>query len=659
MVSPLRSPRLLVLPILIAAGLTAASAGSRPASGQEPVAASFELVDRAPWVGAEDQVPFAIRLEPGTEPAELEVRLRIRRPLRSVTELLESATDDVGAQVFTSPTIPVSELGTRPDGTVVVAVKTSPEPGDPTVADLSDAGVHSLIIELLTDGVVVDEIRTPLVRLPDEGETITAPALALVVDVATDPTLRADGTQTVPAGEIERIREVLDVVAAHPSFSPTLAARPDTVDALAATTDGEAELNRMRGADLLALPYLPLPVDRLADTDLAGQVDALTALGVGTLEQRLGTSPRPGIWDPGTTIDASGAALLAASGHRTVLVDSDQLDHDGDGQADEDRGDDRIKAGPIVLDGLEPLTGIVVDAGLSRRLGALAPSEGDAAHWLLAELLVTGLAEDDVLVARPTRVTARSELAGLLDLVDDPASPLRVGGLDLLAGREAGDDHAAWIAPAGPDLGAHLGRIRNVVDRVGAFTALTGGNPAQARLLGARIATALSTATAPSARPDAVAALETSVSAAFDAIRLVGQIDLNLTSRRGTLPITVQNDNPFPVSVVVRVRSDRLAFPEGTRFALEVGDEPVRIDVPVEALASGSVPVFVQLWTADDTIQLAGRQLNVRSTAISGVGLVLSVGALGFLVVWWVRNWRKTKRRPVVPGSPVAEGAME
>src|SRR3546814_18804701 len=89
--------------------------------------------------------------------------------------------------------------------------------------------------------------------------------------------------------------------------------------------------------------------------------------------------------------------------------------------------------------------------------------------------------------------------------------------------------------------------------------------------------------------------------------------------RRGTLPVTVENANPFPVDVVIRTTSDRLRFPDGGDLpvTVEAGDAR-RIDVPVEALATGSVPVSVALWTADGSIRLDGRQLHVRSTAISG-----------------------------------------
>ncbi|MDE0803532.1 MAG: DUF6049 family protein, partial [Acidimicrobiales bacterium] len=131
------------------------------------------------------------------------------------------------------------------------------------------------------------------------------------------------------------------------------------------------------------------------------------------------------------------------------------------------------------------------------------------------------------------------------------------------------------------------------------------------------------------------------VATGLGSLSLTGQTDLNLTSRTGSLPIAVQNDGTEPVRVMIRIRSDRLRFPDGEEFQVVAGPDITRIDVPVEALATGSVPTFVEIRTPDGEVLLDERQLNVRSTAVSGVGLALSLGALAVLAVWWVRTWRR------------------
>jgi hypothetical protein len=45
--------------------------------------------------------------------------------------------------------------------------------------------------------------------------------------------------------------------------------------------------------------------------------------------------------------------------------------------------------------------------------------------------------------------------------------------------------------------------------------------------------------------------------------------------------------------------------------------------------------------------------VQVRSTFVSGVGVVLSFGAGLFLLLWWARNWRTVRRaRRLVAAEP-------
>jgi hypothetical protein len=74
-----------------------------------------------------------------------------------------------------------------------------------------------------------------------------------------------------------------------------------------------------------------------------------------------------------------------------------------------------------------------------------------------------------------------------------------------------------------------------------------------------------------------------------------------------------------------------------------------RIELRVRALASGDSPLDVTLATPDMRFELGHTRITIRSTAFSGVGIILSVGALLFLVLWWGRHIitdRRRKRRP-------------
>jgi hypothetical protein len=52
----------------------------------------------------------------------------------------------------------------------------------------------------------------------------------------------------------------------------------------------------------------------------------------------------------------------------------------------------------------------------------------------------------------------------------------------------------------------------------------------------------------------------------------------------------------------------------------------------------------------DGRLELVRSEVTIRSTAFSGVGVALSVGAGLFLLLWWGRHWRTVRRaRRLVP----------
>lgn len=526
-------------------------------------------------------------------------------------------------------------------------MRTSAEPVDGQTVQLVEPGVHPVVISLLAaDGAVLDEIRTPLVRLGDEDADWDAPDLAVLLDVAAPPTLQPDGTRAIAPGELRHLARVGEVLAAHPDLGLSVAALPDTVDALGTLPDPAAAtlLDRLEGQDLVAMPYLPLPVAELIDDGLGGLVAPLVERGGALLADRLDATPARGLWVGSADVGAEGGRLLAELGFDSVIVEPPEPERP------DDEGPPLVPAGPRPAAGTGPLPGAVTDADLSALLARAAGDRADVAHLVLAELLLRagetdGAGPPSAVLARPGDLTAQTVLDALLALLDAPDAPVRVGGLDLLD--EVPDDDAEPIVPApspGPDLDQVAPRVLATAGQIDTFQSLIGIQSSRADDLRLQVATAIATTTPPDRRAAAMDVVEEVLGTAFGSVRLSGQTDLNLTSRRGTLPVTIENANPFPVDLVVRTRSDRLAFPDGGELPVTVeASDVLRIDVTVEALATGSVPVFVELVTPDGAVRLDERRLNVRSTAFSGVGLVLSFGALAVLVVWWVRNWRRTR----------------
>jgi hypothetical protein len=134
---------------------------------------------------------------------------------------------------------------------------------------------------------------------------------------------------------------------------------------------------------------------------------------------------------------------------------------------------------------------------------------------------------------------------------------------------------------------------------------------------------------------------------------------IRLTARGGEIPVTFRNGTGYPVHVVVTVRSDKLEFPgaaDGGHHANEITrkldlirrNETARFSV--QTRASGAFPLLVTLQSPDGSLVVSHTQITVRSTAASGVGLLLSAAAGLFLLIWWGRHALHGRRaRRLVP----------
>ena len=119
---------------------------------------------------------------------------------------------------------------------------------------------------------------------------------------------------------------------------------------------------------------------------------------------------------------------------------------------------------------------------------------------------------------------------------------------------------------------------------------------------------------------------------------------ITLTARRGEIPVTFQNHTGHPVKVVVHMESDKLDFPGGSRLQIDLTRLNTTHRFPVVARTSGTFPIRITLESPDGDLIVGRARLTVRSTATSGVGLAISVGAALFLAVWWGRHALKGRR---------------
>ena len=118
---------------------------------------------------------------------------------------------------------------------------------------------------------------------------------------------------------------------------------------------------------------------------------------------------------------------------------------------------------------------------------------------------------------------------------------------------------------------------------------------------------------------------------------------ITLTGRETDLPVIVDNRLDDPVSVVLLLDSEKLAFPDGAEVPVTLQPGRNRIEIPIEVLASGDSPIRVQILSPDRAVLLESSEVVVRSFTFSGVGIVIGVGSIIVLVLWWLRHSRPSQ----------------
>ena len=126
------------------------------------------------------------------------------------------------------------------------------------------------------------------------------------------------------------------------------------------------------------------------------------------------------------------------------------------------------------------------------------------------------------------------------------------------------------------------------------------------------------------------------------------------------MPIVVENNLSVNASVLLVLDSEKLAFPDGRELPVVLTPGPNRIDIAIEALASGDSPIRIQVLSPDRSILLGSSEVLVRTFAFSGVGLIIGISAIVVLLLWWLRHLRSSRDTvETLPDSPTSAQTEE
>ncbi len=617
------------------------------AQTQSRTSGSIDFVAQTPLVTLPDAlwgVRFTVARPTG--PSNLEVAVSVYPAVAFRSEFQET----LESRIFGDPVLPVD---VHPLGSL-----TADANGEYSIAIAATLGaqdgVHPVLVELRDrdDFDVLDEFVTHLVYMP--GEHIGAKlGVSLVLPVHGQPALQPDGTRRRPEeAELAGLSLAIEAAGRLPvSFVPT----PETVAALVASNDPRAGtvLRSLRDAvetlSLIGGTYVPVSLPALTAAGLDDEVARQMERGTTTLREVLRVpEPVSRTWVGQEPLDAASIDLLASRyGVDQVVATEASLTPIPDQLV--------TLTGPFQLDGeRSSVHGAAADAGLAAHFDNERNPALQANH-LVADLAVLYLdlpGEQRGVVAlaprtwQPDRAFLDALKAGL-----DGNPVVEAITLDTLFATvpdatDLGEDLIRRPAvDAGDDLRGAVDGMRAVRGRLDALGSVLGPTNAVSGDLGERLLVSQS-ADLRSAREREpyLTGVRRAIDEQLGGIVMPQNRSITLTAREGEIPVTFQNHTGHPVKVVVRMESDKLTFPAGGTLQIDLTRLNTTHRFPVVARTSGTFPIRITLESPDGDLLVGQARLTVRSTATSGVGLAISVGAALFLALWWGRHAMKGRR---------------
>jgi putative peptidoglycan lipid II flippase len=653
------------------------------AAGPGPGAApGIELAAQTATVGPGSRAAsFVMQLAvQAPDPANDTLNVTLYNRLGSRSDFAASLNGKVHGRLRSFPPAPLGSLARDPaTGAYTYTIPVAPDPANPDAIVLADPGAYAVQAELRApDNRLLAQLTTHLIYTGGLSPAQPRLGVAWVAAVHAPPALQPDGrTWRLPSGLTRRLADLTTTMAAYPDVPLTLQPTPETLDALASVTDPAAHsalttLAQLtaKGADQAVTgPYVPVDLPSMLNSGLDSELSAQVRRGAHSLAADLGVQ-RPDVrtWvEPGPLDDRSLASLTDHGVDRLVLPEADLT-------ALPPALRNFTLANPFTLIGPEGRRVEVAsaDAGLAAHF----IGEGDqvlAAHQLLADLAVIEEEQPSqtrgVVIDTPSGWQPdRAFVANLLDgLTANPmVAPVNLDQffsfIPQLGRRIPLERTLAPPAGASSTFGA-ASAIRSVRHQLDAFSAVLPAESTVYQDIERALLSAESVEVRDRQRSRQLSAVGRLIDQQSGLIRVPPFQSLTITARQGRIPITVTSRVPFEARVRLRLSSPKLLFrqaipPDGTCVAggssetctLNLRTENTLLKIPIVARTAGVFTLVVALESPDGALTLASSKYTVRSTAASGVGVFLSIGAALFLALWWGRELGK--------GSPGRQGRL-
>ncbi|HUQ62811.1 MAG TPA: DUF6049 family protein [Acidimicrobiales bacterium] len=646
--------------VIAAVAALAGTATPAPAVAQAP-SDKVVLVSQSPWVSAGGELSLVLRVDRGEGPQRnLEIAVTVYEPVATRSEFALTVHDRVTQPSITTQATSLSSLAPDASGQVTVSVKVEDPslPRDSSRLSLGrEDGVYPVRVELRERGAgrVLDKFTTHLVYLPTT-HTGTKLGMALVLPIHSPTGSSAKGLRPLEGiDDLASLVQTLDAVRGAPiALAPTA----ETLAGLASSADERsaavlAGLRRVATElTVLNTSFVPVNLPSLRAAGLDSDAETQITRGPATVSEVLHVKPDNRMWLADEGLDQASLNELASRGVDRVVATDATLSTVPDQKLTITQP---FRLGSKTGTTAEALS---ADAGLAAHLGDPVTPVLQANH-LLADLAVLyldkpgGDRRGTVALAprtwQPSRQFVDTLMAGLnqspilesvsLDQLFTSVPPATTGnGAPLL--RTLASTPSPGLAEVAPDL--RLARRR--LDALGSI--LGSAAPMRAQLENRLLATESSELRSARQRQPLVDSVQKAIDSQLAQIEMPRGRSITLTARTGEIPVTFQNRTGSPARVVVKVQSDKLAFPRGTTQTIDLVRRNTTQRFAVESRTSGAFPMRITLESPDGNLVIGRTRLTVRSTAASGVSLLVSLGAAMFLAIWWGRHALRERRTP-------------
>lgn len=627
------------------------------ARAQQRASADLGLASQTAFVRGAGTFTMRLDVDRVRLPQQLEMVVTVHRAVRSRSEFALTIDGDLLGTSIHSDRYPFDELDFDAAGAVPITV----DPPSPL------PGVYPVSVRLLDtdDDTVVASLVTHLIRVPDEPVEMPL-SVAWVQQYGADPALQPDGTTAVDSAQLDELRTIAALLDAGVPL--TIVPTPETIAALATLDDGtttDALSTLLAEHQVLSTPFVDVDVNAIVG---AGRTDDLArqrVVGDGTLHDVLGVDADTRSWSLlGAVTPAALAALAGLGVQRVVLDDAALVPLPSSATG----GLTLARPFSVPVGGSDQLEAVAVDPALVSHL----EERGDvlAAHHLLADLAVLHFDSPGtprgVVIRPPDGWHPSDELLSTVfgALADAPLlQPVTLNELFVGVDPLADADGVLVERELAPASASPFGIATTELDRaraqIAGYGSLTGTSNPDLELLDRLVLVSETDDLRATTRRAYLAAVSARVAEPGTLVRVLGDRTYRLTAREGTIPLTLVNDNPFDVNVTLELTSDKLEFTKSGDLGRQrieglvlAAQSTTTEAVPVKARTSGAFPLRVVVRSPDGQLELGRTQITITSTVASGVGIVLSVGAALFLLLWWGSHWRTARRaRRLVPSE--------